>query len=48
VAGAWAVCLEAEPTLARLSLPGLYSLGKLLVAGEPGERIRLAAGSIDT
>lgn len=46
--GAWAVCLEAEPELARLDLPGSYSLGKLLVAGETVERIRVAAGSTDS
>lgn len=37
-------CLEAEPALAGLCLPGKYSAGKLLVAGEMVEEIELAAG----
>lgn len=44
MAGARVGCLEAEPALAGLCLPGKYSAGKLLVAGEMVEEIELAAG----
>lgn len=44
MAGARVGCLEAEPALAGLCLPGKYSAGKLLVAGEMVGEIKLAAG----